>query len=111
LRQQSLDAAIGWSYDLLTRVEQTLFQLLAVFVHGFVLESAEAIVRSAVEQEIDVVEGLGSLIDKSLIQVQGQGAEHIRYFMLESIREYAWERLRENTDRFAAVRAHAQYFP
>ena len=67
-RQQTLRFAIAWSYDLLTPAEQALFRRLAVFVGGFTLEAAEAVVNTGDDAEIDVVEGIAALVDQSLLQ-------------------------------------------
>jgi predicted ATPase/DNA-binding CsgD family transcriptional regulator/transcriptional regulator with XRE-family HTH domain len=109
-RQHTLGAAIGGSYDLLSAEEQWLFRQLGVFVDGFNLEAAEAIVAQIGAHEIDVLKGLASLVDKSLVQVEGQGAEQVRYTMLESIREYACGQLEEHGEREATERVHATYF-
>ncbi|HEX6290052.1 MAG TPA: tetratricopeptide repeat protein [Herpetosiphonaceae bacterium] len=90
-RQQTLRGAIDWSYDLLDAAEQALFARLAVFVGGWALEAAEAICCDS--GELDVLDGLQSLVDKSLVrQIDAPEAEP-RFMMLETIREYALERL------------------
>jgi predicted ATPase/class 3 adenylate cyclase/Tfp pilus assembly protein PilF len=99
-RLRSLRAAIGWSYDLLSEEEKSVFGQLSVFRGGFFLDAAEAVVGPAA---LDVV---AELRDKSLLstrEVSGQ----MRYLMLESINEYAAERL-EDSDRARA--AHAEHF-
>jgi predicted ATPase/class 3 adenylate cyclase len=85
-RQQTLAAAIDWSYDLLTDDEQTLFRRLAVFRGSFALEAAEQIGHP------DAVDLLGSLVDKSLVNLQLQD-DALRYRLLETVRAYAEERL------------------
>src|SRR5215203_6354274 len=67
-RQQTLRYAIAWSYDLLTPAEQMLFRRLAVFVGGFTLEAAEAVVNTGGDPEVDVVEEIAALVDQSLLQ-------------------------------------------
>ena len=69
-RQQTLRDAIAWSYDLLDRDEQRLFRRLGVFVGGFTLEAAEAVCDGEGDLGIDVLDGLDSLVDKSLVQRQ-----------------------------------------
>jgi predicted ATPase/class 3 adenylate cyclase len=83
-RQQTLRATIEWSYDLLTRDEQALFARLAVFAGGFTLEAAEDVCQADTD-------ALAALLDKSLIRRRGD-----RFWMLETIREYASERLAES---------------
>ena len=114
-RQRTLRAAIDWSYNLLTPAEQMLFRRLAVFVGGRTLEAVEAVCDPAGDDEvtllrIDVLDGLTSLVDKSLIrQVGGAGGEP-RFTMLATIHEYAAERLAESAEVEALRRRHAAYF-
>jgi predicted ATPase/class 3 adenylate cyclase len=91
-RQQTLRAAIDWSYDLLAPEEQTLFRRLAVFAGGATLEAAEAVCNA--DGAVDVFGGIESLIDKSLLRQSEQGGEP-RFTMLGIIREYAREKLAE----------------
>jgi non-specific serine/threonine protein kinase len=80
--------AIAWSYDLLTDDEQALFRRLSIFVGGFTLEAAEEIVGATGGQDTTVLDGIASLVAKSLVQaIEGPGGEP-RYQMLETIREY-----------------------
>jgi predicted ATPase len=112
-RQQTLRDTIDWSYQLLNIEEQRLFALLAVF-SGFTFESVENVVSKIKlpnETDPDVLDGLTSLIDKSLIRSEDQNSGVSRLMMLETIREYAAERLNENSEFAAsAYRAHAEYF-
>ena len=114
-RQQTLRATIEWSYQLLEPPEQRLFELLSVFATTS-LEAIEAVaerVESVAGVELDAVEGLGSLLDKSLVrQVASNGGDAAgRIAMLETIREYATERLEANPTFAAAGRdAHARHF-
>jgi predicted ATPase/DNA-binding CsgD family transcriptional regulator len=92
-RQQTMRAAIAWSYDLLTPDEQLLFRRLAVFVGGFTLAAAQAVASGPHEPGIDPFEGVASLTDKSLLrQDAGPGGEP-RFAMLETVREFALEQL------------------
>ncbi|HEX8918746.1 MAG TPA: LuxR C-terminal-related transcriptional regulator, partial [Chloroflexota bacterium] len=109
-RQHTLKTAIAWSYDLLSPNEQILFRSLSVFVGGFTLEAAEAIVAEAGSQTIDVLEVLGSLVDKSLVQREDDMQGSYRFRLLESVREFALEHLAEAGERDAAKRSHALYF-
>ena len=108
-RQQTLRGTIDWSYDLLSPDEQTLFRRFAVFAGGCTLEGVEAVCNSRQDLEIDILEGVGSLMSKSLLRkVEGTG-EETRFSMLDTIREYALERL-DSTEEGEAVRlAHAAY--
>lgn len=106
-RQQTLRSAIAWSYDLLSPEEQALFRHLGVFAGSFSLHAAEVIAESL---EIDPLEGLESLVDKSLVEVQGRDLADVRYILLESMREYALERLEEAGELEDARDAHGRYF-
>ncbi len=109
VRQQTLRDAIHWSYELLDGGEQLLFQLLSVFSGGGSFEAVEAI--GGVESEIDILDGLTSLVDKSLVRQVEQESGEPRVLMLETIREYAAERLAEDPEYRSVVRrAHAAYF-
>jgi predicted ATPase len=111
VRQQTLRSTIDWSYQLLSDVEQKLFALLSVFA-GCTFEAAE-IVAGEIDalDTLDVLDGLGSLLDKSLIRRVDQADGEARLLMLETIREYAAERLDQDPDlRKAAYEAHARYF-
>jgi predicted ATPase/class 3 adenylate cyclase len=104
-RQQTLRGAIDWSYALLEEGERTLFARLAVFSGGCTLEAMEEICNIE-----DALEGAESLLDKSLIRREEPGRGEPRFAMLETIHEYARERLRERTDAEATHRRHAEYF-
>ena len=105
-RQRTLRQAIAWSYDLLTSDEQSLFRDLGVFVGGCTFAGANAV--AAALGDVDVFDGLGSLIDKNLLILDASGFEP-RYRMLETIREFALERLRESSDEERVRRAHLAY--
>ncbi len=109
-RQQTLRAAIGWSYDLLTDAEEALFRRLGVFVGGFTLEAAEAVCDPDGDLRPGVAESVGSLLDKSLLQPWRSAASESRFGMLETIREYALEQLAAHGETEAIGRAHAHYF-
>jgi len=91
-RQKTLRSAIAWSYELLSREEQVLFRHLGIFAASFSFHAAEAIAEPL---GVDLLEGLSSLVDKSLVQVQGSEGGDVRYVLLESMREFARERLTE----------------
>ncbi len=108
-RQQTLRDAIGWSHDLLPAEEQALFARLSVFSGGFTLEAAEAVCSEVGPLALDVLDGVASLVDKSLLGLTGEDAEP-RYAMLETIREYGLERLGARGEEGPARRAHARRF-
>ncbi len=111
-RQQTMRATLAWSAALLTSAEQTLFQRLAVFVGGCTLEAAEAVCAApdgAAPLEVDLLEGLNTLVDHSLVQ-QREEDDEPRFGMLQVIREYALERLESSGEADALRRAHAAYF-
>ncbi|HYP28196.1 MAG TPA: tetratricopeptide repeat protein [Blastocatellia bacterium] len=109
-RQQTMRKAIAWSYDLLDEAEKRLFRRLAVFVAGFTLRAAEAVCDGAGGQELDVLDGVSSLVNKSLLRQGEQARDGLRFMMLETIREYGLERLAEGGEAEEARRAHAAYY-
>jgi predicted ATPase/DNA-binding XRE family transcriptional regulator len=116
-RQQTLRDAIRWSYDLLDAHEKALFCRLAVFVGGCTLEAMEAVcgVGEDGPEESDVLERLASLVDNSLLMSRleasaGQEEEEPRFTMLETIREYAAERLASSGEAEEVQRKHALYY-
>jgi predicted ATPase len=109
-RQRTLRGAIEWSYDLLNEDEQKLFRRLAVFADGCTLEASEAVCNAKEDLGLDPLDGMASMVDKSLVrQIETAGTEP-RFVMLETIREYAVERLSESGDEPITLRAHAAYF-
>ena len=110
-RQQTLRAAVGWSYSLLTGAEQVLLGRLSVFSGGLALDAAEAACGSGGVDVLDIADLLGSLVDKSLVVAEPAG-EGLRYRLLETIRLFAAERLAEAGDDEAATvaAAHCAYF-
>ncbi len=134
-RQQTMRGAIEGSYDLLNEQEKELFRWLSVFVDGCSLEAVETMygvrggegdtdipqvfrgsaAHSALIQEFgtphssSVLEGLSSLLDMSLLKRE-EGAGDLRYWMLETIREFAFEKLEESGEAEATRRLHANYF-
>jgi predicted ATPase len=105
-RQQTLRGAIAWSYDLLDGEEQRFFARLSVFAGGCTLEAVETVCGP--DLRFDALEGVASLVNKSLLR-QAEQAEG-RFFMLETIREFAAERLAELPDAADTHRRHAAYF-
>ncbi|HEU4892659.1 MAG TPA: protein kinase [Vicinamibacterales bacterium] len=108
-RQRTLREAIRWSYDLLTPAEQTLFRRLSVFRGGFTLEAAEAVGNAAEDLAVDVLDGVASLVDNSLLVQRASEESEPRFVMLETFREYGRERLVSHGEVAATERAHAAY--
>jgi predicted ATPase/class 3 adenylate cyclase len=109
-RQRTLRATIEWSHGLLSPAEQVLFARIGVFVGGCRLEAAEALSGTEDDHAFEVLDGLQSLVEQSLVrQRQDQDAEP-RFWMLETIREYAVERLRDSGEEHDLRRQHAEHF-
>jgi predicted ATPase/transcriptional regulator with XRE-family HTH domain len=107
-RQRTMQDAIAWSYDLLTPREQNLFRRLAVFAGGFTLDAAEAV--DPEHHSSDVLNGVVSLVQQSLLrQAAGSGAPP-RYVMLETVREFGLEQLTLARDLDDARQRHATHF-
>jgi predicted ATPase/class 3 adenylate cyclase len=108
-RQQTLRHAIDWSYELLAAPEQGLLRRLAVFAGGASLEAVEPICRPS-ELGIDVLDGLSNLVEQSLLR-RGEDLEaEPRFEMLETIREYAAERLQASGEAQELAERHARHF-
>ena len=107
--QQTLLATVAWSHSLLDKAEQQLLRRLAVFPESFDLAAAEAVCGVAGIDRLDVVDLLGSLVNKSLVGTE-QGPENLRYRLLETIRQFAGERLAEASEAATVSAAHCQYF-
>lgn len=105
-RHQTLRAAIGWSYGLLSEEERTLFARLSVFTGGCSFEAVEAVCDP--DRALNSLEGIGGLVEKSLLHQAG--VEEARFTMLETIREYAAEKLSEQGDSERLGEEHAAYF-
>lgn len=108
-RQQTLRNAIDWSYDLLTEAEQQLLRRLSVFRGGWTLEAAEAVCNARSDLGAEVFELMSSLVDKSLVQQRQEGDQEPRFRFLNTIQEYALERLIHSGEEPATKRAHAAY--
>ncbi|MGA8432704.1 MAG: protein kinase [Candidatus Sulfotelmatobacter sp.] len=109
-RQQTLRAAIDWGYDLLSADEQKLFRRLSVFVGGCNLESVEAVCDTKEDLGLDLLDGMASMLDKSLMQQVDQAKGESRFAMLETLREYALEKLEISGEAASTKRAHAAYY-
>ncbi len=109
-RQQTLRGTVDWSYGLLNASEQTLLRRLAVFVGGCTLEGVEAVCDTKGDLGIDVLDGMTSMVDKSLAHHVEQVVGETRFHLLSTIREYALERLAGGDDEAVTRRAHAAYY-
>jgi predicted ATPase len=109
-RQQTLRGTVDWSYGLLNAAEQILFRRLSVFAGGCTLEAVEAVCDTKGDLGLDVLDGMASMVDKSLAQQVEQPDSETRFRMLSTLREYALERLAESHDESATRRAHAAYY-
>jgi tetratricopeptide (TPR) repeat protein len=107
-RQRTLRNTIDWSYSLLNKAEQTLFARLAVFGGGFTLEAAEAVCNP--DGNLDVLGGVESLLNNSLLRQEEARNGQPRFRSLETIREYALERLEVSGFAVDLRRQHAHYF-
>jgi predicted ATPase/Flp pilus assembly protein TadD len=109
-RQQTLRNTIAWSFELLTDSEQKLFRRLCIFLGGGTLDAIAAVCTAAGELEIEVEDGLGSLVDKSLLWQEAKAGREPWFLMLETIREYGLEQLELSGEAEATRRAHADYY-
>jgi predicted ATPase/DNA-binding SARP family transcriptional activator len=108
-RQQSLAATIDWSFRLLTTAEQELFMRLSVFAGGFDLEAAHGVCAADDDTEDDTLELLTGLLDKSMVTMRG-GAGTTRYGVLETLRAFGRDRLRESGIHDAFASRHVRYY-
>jgi predicted ATPase/class 3 adenylate cyclase len=109
-RQRTLRGAIDWSYELLDQTERTLFARLGVFVGGCSIDHAQAICDADGGLGIDMLDGLSSLVDKSLLRQVNPADGEPRFGMLETVREYALERLGQGDDWQPVRRSHQDLF-
>jgi predicted ATPase/DNA-binding SARP family transcriptional activator len=128
-RQQTLRSAIAWSYDLLDESQQWLFRRLAVFAGGWTLEAAEAVcsdlrlgvgdyglpedrspIHNPQSKNTEVLDGMASLVENSLIRQEERGSGEPRFNMLETLREYGLERLAESGEETAIRKQHGSFF-
>jgi predicted ATPase/class 3 adenylate cyclase len=107
-RHQTLRQAVDWSYDLLSPLERGLLNCLGVFAGGFTLDAAEIVVAGDEIERVQVLDGIAQLVDKSLILVE-RSDEETRYRLLETIRQYALERLDDAAATDAVRRRHAEW--
>jgi predicted ATPase/DNA-binding CsgD family transcriptional regulator len=110
-RQQTIRDSIAWSYGLLDSEAQTLFQRLAVFVGGFTVSSVQSLVGPERSDPAHIVDGLAALVEQSLVrQMEGGVQREHRFTMLETIREFALDRLMESGEADTIRAAHARHF-
>jgi predicted ATPase len=110
-RQQTLRGAIDWSYQLLSAEERVLFARLSVFAGGCTLDTVEAICESDGGVGIDAIDGVASLVEKSLVRrIEDDASDEPRFALLETIREYAGEKLEERGEADAIRERHFRHF-
>ncbi len=110
LHHQTLRAAIDWSHDLLTDDERILFRRLSVFVGGFTLDAAEGVCADNAIGQTQILDLLTHLVDKSLIVVDAGSDVEARYRLLETVRQYALDRLVESGEAAAVRTRHRDVF-
>lgn len=109
-RQQTLRATIDWSYDLLEPAEQRLLRRLAVFEGGFDLDAVQGVCSFDDDLGAELMDGLASLVEKSLVQEQDQVDAETSYSMLETIHAYAREKLGQTDEISETRRRHAEHY-
>jgi predicted ATPase len=108
VRHQTLRNTLEWSFNLLSQDEKTLYARLSVFSGGFTLDAVESVCN--MDEELDTMQSLSSLVDNSLIYQMGSFDGTPRFGMLETIREYALDRLEKSGDLETYSESHARYF-
>jgi predicted ATPase/DNA-binding CsgD family transcriptional regulator len=108
-RHQTLRATLDWSYQLLSEQERVLLSRLAVFSGGWTLAAAEAVTSARGIESHQVLGLLGQLVDKSLVVIDNQIPERVRFRFLETIRQYAWERLAESGEMDSTREHHLSW--
>src|SRR5271166_749918 len=108
-RQQTLRASVDWSHALLSEPERVLFRRLAVFVGGFDLDAAQAVGGGGDVQRFQVLDQLSLLVDKSLVVAENTGGR-TRYRLLETVRQYALEKLAESGEADAIRSRHRDHY-
>ena len=108
-RQQTLRASVDWSHALLTDTERILFRRLAVFLGGFDLDAAQAVAGADGVERYQVLDQLTLLVDKSLVVAENTGGK-TRYRLLETVRQYALEKLGESGEADAVRSRHCDYY-
>ncbi len=108
-RAQTLEAAMDWSFSLLSESEQAAMRRLSVFAGGFTLEAAEAICAGHGIEPADILDLLTHLVDKSLVMVDERGGE-ARFRLLETVRQFAWTRLLQSGELASARKRHRDWY-
>lgn len=108
IRHRSLWETIAWSYDLLDTREKALFRKLAVFIGGWTMEAAEFVCDQGLS--VSILDGLSSLVDKSLVQWQEQSSDEPRFTMLEVMREFGLEQLQQHNELAVIQQRYADYY-
>ena len=109
-RQQTLRGTIDWSHQLLDGYEQAVFRRLSAFAGGFTLEAAQAVADPYATLGLPIDEGVAALVNKSLLQPTEPWEGEARFLMLETLREYALEKLAASGEEQRTRQAHAAYF-
>jgi predicted ATPase/DNA-binding CsgD family transcriptional regulator len=109
-RQQTLEGTLDWSFELLSEEEKELFGRLSVFAGGWTIEAAEVVGVGGDIEEREVLDLLSGLVNKSLVVARGNDQRGVRYRMLEPIRQYAREKLKESGEVEEVRRRHATFF-
>ena len=108
-RHKTLHATMDWSHELLLEEERTLFRRLSVFAGGYSLEAVESVCAGEELEREEVLELLSHLVDKSLVVVREEGGE-ASYRLLETVRQYGWERLSESDEAVELRERHSGYY-
>jgi predicted ATPase len=109
-RHQTLRATFDWSYELLPESERAMLRRLSIFADGFTLEAATAIIANADIPKWNVVDGVANLIAKSLVATDFDCGAVVRYWLLDTTRAYAREKLTEYGELEQTARRHAEYY-
>ncbi len=109
-RQQTLRASVDWSHALLTEPERVLFRRLAVFAGGFDLDAAQAVGAATDAERYQLLDQLALLVDKSLIVAEESPGAGMRYRMMETVRQYALDKLGESGEADAVRTRHRDYY-
>jgi predicted ATPase/class 3 adenylate cyclase len=107
---QTLRAAMDWSYDMLSEAERIGLRRVAVFASGFTLEAAEAVSAGDGVDASEILDLLVRLVDKSLVVAEEEEGGEVRYRLLETVRQYGRERLRESAETAAVQRRHRDWY-
>jgi predicted ATPase/DNA-binding CsgD family transcriptional regulator len=110
VRQQTLRATLDWSYALLSRTEQLLFEQLSVFASGWTLEAAEGTCTNPAIDHSQILDGLAGLVAKSLVLTERPERGPVRYQLLETIRQYSSQKLAERGEIGTVRQRHADFF-